>query len=299
MPEPTLIGGNEAPPSELGSEAIRSVTPYSYSYDELLRYYWPPIVWRIILAGGCYPILVGAGAFCTELWRFTFGQGRLNIDGTTFGALPLYAGLLGAIGILWASIATIVTLPVVHLIAWSLRLRTGLVWLGAFSGGLVGFVAVLPLVMDLPDMASSQRVWQAITMLAVGPGLTTILGQIGGALGGRLAARRATVRTETHRSLVAIGWRRDPLRSAERGDGRPGKLHEPQFHFRIAHLLWIGVWMSVLLAVIRLSGIPYEFILPMLLGWLIYQAATLWIGWQLVRQLGPWWIRRRPIRRST
>jgi hypothetical protein len=43
-------------------------------------------------------------------------------------------------------------------------------------------------------------------------------------------------------------------------------------------MLWIFVWFSLLLSVIRLSGIPFEFALPLLVGWLVYQAATLYCG---------------------
>ena len=299
MPEPTTIDISDACSSEAPPEGARPAAPYSYTYDELLRFYWPPIVLRIIFAGGCYPVLVAVGFLSIQLWEAALGRGGVDISGIIFVTLPLYALLLAAVGVMWASIVTIVTLPAVHLVAWSLRLQTGLVWLGAFSGGLVGFVAFSPLKMDLPNGTSSQQLWEAITVLAVGPGLTTILGQLGGAFGGRKAAKRAIELAEQYERLMAVGWRRESARSEVEGAEMPALAHEPQYQFRIAHLLWVGVWLSLLLTVIRLAGIPYEFILPLLLGWLVFQAATLWIGWQLVRQVGPWWTRRGTIRRST
>ena len=62
-----------------------------------------------------------------------------------------------------------------------------------------------------------------------------------------------------------------------------------RLQFRTIHMLWVGVWVSLLLTLIRLSGIPYELILPMLLGWGVFQAATLLAGTLLVRRFGPWW----------
>ncbi|HMO66691.1 MAG TPA: hypothetical protein PKE47_15970 [Verrucomicrobiota bacterium] len=53
------------------------------------------------------------------------------------------------------------------------------------------------------------------------------------------------------------------------------------------------VWLALLLTVIRLSGIQFELILPVLVAWLVYQAATLYCGWQLFTKLLPWWSRRR------
>jgi hypothetical protein len=94
--------------------------------------------------------------------------------------------------------------------------------------------------------------------------MTTVLGQIGGALGGKRALQRAVIETG-----------------------------QPQFRFRIAQLLWAGVWISLLLTAIRLTGIQPQLILTALVGWLACAAATLVIGGWLVRQLGPWWARRR------
>lgn len=195
---------------------------------------------------------------------------------------------------LWAGIVAIFTLPIVHLLVWSLKLRVDLVWLGAFSGGLVGFVAILPLSMHLPHLLASSEAWAAIMMLAVGPGITIPLGQIGGALGGVQARKRATVKDERHRNLVAIGWRVTPIPTNAADTSQDAA--QPHFQFRIFHLLWIGVWLSLLLTLIRLSGIPYRFVLPMLVGGLAYQALSLWVGRLLARWLRPWWNRRWQIR---
>ena len=199
----------------------------------------------------------------------------------------------------WAGIVALFTVPFVHLVVWSFRLRAGLIWLGAFTGGLVGFVAILPLMFQLPRIAATTEAWYVLMVLAVGPGLATVLGQLGGAVGGRTAAKLAIELAEQHQRLLSVRWRRESARSPGEDGGITAESHESQFQFRIAHLLWLGVWLSLLLTLIRLSGIPYEFILPLLLGWLVFQAATLWIGWQLVRHLGTWSTRRRSFHRST
>ena len=49
------------------------------------------------------------------------------------------------------------------------------------------------------------------------------------------------------------------------------------------------MWLSVLLTLIRLVGIPFELILPLLGGWIIYQAFTLYLGSFLVEWLGAKW----------
>ena len=54
------------------------------------------------------------------------------------------------------------------------------------------------------------------------------------------------------------------------------------FSFGIRHLLVISVWISLLLTAIRLSGLDFVFVLSLLVGWSVYQAATLWIGGLLV-----------------
>ena len=78
------------------------------------------------------------------------------------------------------------------------------------------------------------------------------------------------------------------LPAEDAGDGTP----RPRLQFRIHHLLWISVWLSVLLALIRLCGLPFEFTLPILVGWIVYQAATLWLGGKIVRRFRKWQLRQ-------
>jgi hypothetical protein len=66
----------------------------------------------------------------------------------------------------------------------------------------------------------------------------------------------------------------------------------------LRHMMWLIVWLSLLLSVIRLSGIPFKYVVPLLAGWLLYQWLTLRVGGLLVTNLGPRWIAWRS-RRST
>jgi hypothetical protein len=199
--------------------------------------------------------------------------------------------------VVWAAIASALTMPVVYLFLRSLRVRGSLVGLGAASGGLVGFVAFLPITLTLPwSVGLSDVAWIAI-ILAVGPALTTVLGQIGGAWGGRRAgyfARFAGANAIAAESLelsAAMGWRAIDRVSES-------NAAEPRLQFSIRHLLWIFVWLSLILSVIKLCRLPFEFVLPMLVGWFFYQLATLCIGSYLAHRLGPWWGNWRS-RRST
>ena len=71
------------------------------------------------------------------------------------------------------------------------------------------------------------------------------------------------------------------------------ETHEPRLQFRIHHLLWISVWCSLLLTAIRLGGIPFGYVLPLVAGWVVYQSATMWLGGKLVHTLADWRTRRQ------
>ena len=99
--------------------------------------------------------------FVAVLWSVLSG----NSAGTSFEAavtgllsLGLYSIFAGMVGILWSGFVTAVTLPVIYLFVWSLKLRASIVWLGAFSGGLVGFIAALPLSLSMPWPTYQRRV---------------------------------------------------------------------------------------------------------------------------------------------
>jgi hypothetical protein len=265
----------------------------TYSYSDLADIGWPSIGGSIILAGGAYPIILSTVGILAMTFSALIGSG---LDGGILIGFPLavilYGGLGGIIGLLWTGVVIAVTLPLVHLVVRSMKLRNSLVWLGAFCGGLVAFMAVLPVALLIPLMFNTRSALAALVMLASGPGTATVVGQLGGALGGRRAAKRIEAKMEVRRSLVAIGWRLPTARDKDHDESMMADANRSAFRFRTVHLLWVSVWLSLLLTVIRLSGIPYQLILPVLTGWLVYQAATLWIGSMLAKKLGPWRVAR-------
>ena len=114
-----------------------------------------------------------------------------------------------------------------------------------------------------------------LIVLAVGPGLATIFGQIGGAWGRRVSPSRengSAKRPCVRRSTFPAGSEVEPSQREE----ATAAEHRPWFQFGISTLLWVAVWISLLLSVIRLSGFDLAIASPILLAWLVFQAATLW-----------------------
>jgi hypothetical protein len=280
------IGGQEQTLADSKDDLDPHVPTEPYYIDDLKDFGWLPIAGFIIIAGCAYPIVLGAGAFFFMLLHE--GPQVASPVGLIF-VVPMFVLGVGTVGIIWTSFVTVITLPVLHLFLWSMKLRIGIVKLGAFAGGLVGFLAVLPWAFSVsPELISGNTAQLSLVMM-LGPGLATILGQLGGAKGGLraewhiaavMASRRALARIRRlrKRSIYETSQRAEPDESL---DG----IDTPRFRFRIIHILWLGVWLSLLLTIIRLSGIPYELILPMLVTWLVYQAATLAIGGKLMKYL--------------
>jgi hypothetical protein len=145
----------------------------------------------------------------------------------------------------------------------SFGLQVSLIPFGAFCGGLVGIAAIMPIIGIIGSDADLAGV---VFILIVGPALTTVVCQIGGAWGASRIRREPVVGS--------------PLRSA-------------RFQFGIRHLMIACVWVALLLTLIRLSGLDFLFVLLLLFGWLVYQAATIGIGGLLVRGFCRWKARRQ------
>jgi hypothetical protein len=239
-----------------------------------LRKSWSSIALGIILAGGFYPIL---GAFLVVVieavgdWTSFYELFAIILAASLFALVGTVAGMV------WTNVCVVATLPLLLIVVWSLRIRGSIIWIGASWGGLIGFLAVLPFLFwggfqDRPVVA-----------LLFGPALTTVLGQAGGAWGGRRAVRRIAWYesiAQRYRDDRGADPTKPPAPDAEDRDARGGAV---RLQFRIRHLLWIAVWVSIFLSTVRLLGIPFEIVMPFLGGWLAYQAATLWIGGWLVR----------------
>ncbi len=152
----------------------------------------------IILAGGIYPLIVCATVFffaSVEIaWAgITKGSAEYTSEDVVQFLLGFFAfGLLaGMVSMVYTTIVVAVTAPVVYEFVRSLRLRLDIVPLGAMLGGVVGLVAMLPVIVYVGFHPPPARhlFAELIIPLALGPGLTTIMGQIGGAWGGANSRR--------------------------------------------------------------------------------------------------------------
>ena len=241
----------------------------------------------IALAGAAYPLLL---AFCYVIAAFaalitsncTWSDFSEAVIGTLVGSF-FGAGF----GLIWTTIVVFAILPLVYLFVRSLELRGRIVRLGAFCGGLVGFVAVMPfLILFMSDAHYS--LMECAVVLLLGPALTTIVGQLGGAWGGWRTrwCERAVART-------AIGGEKMPEELPANNLENNGAPAHSRLQFGIRHLLVVSIWVSLLLTAIRLSGLNYRFVLMLFVGWLVYQMATLWAGGRLLGWIGRWKARRQ------
>ena len=260
---------------------------------DITNYSGGSIVFGIMIAGGAYPIVL-SGIYAIiglAVWLHQLTVGAppvldvIKVIGILLGTFV--GGFLCAfIGVVLAAIASGLTMPVVYLFARSLKLRGRIVTFAAVCGGLVGFVSLLPITLSLPWTFGFGDVTATAMVLATGPGLATFLGQIGGAWGGGRAeyyARRLEITTAD----IAAALNPSANNSPPEGEAMPTTCGaEPRLQFRIVHVLWIFVWLSLVLSAIKLSGMPFEFVLPLLVGWLIYQLATLRVAIFFGRLLG-------------
>jgi len=282
-----------APNHEAVERALRAQGEAKY-FDDLVAFGWSSIGRGIILAGGCYPTAIFVSYLVLGLLLMAFSPSSApnlspwNLGGAIAAGLVLSI-LAGAVALAWCSLVTVITLPVVHLIVWSLKIKLNWIRMGAFCGGLVAFLATFPVAVHVPRTFQISSVAAGLFTAWIGPGLATIVGQIGGARGGSNAAWRLSAKMASRRSLRKLGWSRFPTPETSDSGELRAEDDRPQFQFRTVHLLWVGVWLSLLLTVIRLSGIPYGLLIPVVLAWLVYQAGTLVMGRWLAQRLGPWW----------
>jgi hypothetical protein len=191
------------------------------------------------------------------------------------------------IGLIWTTIVAFAVLPLVYLFVRSMELRGSVVRLGAFCGGLVGLVAVLPFFIGA--MSSGPDVWSGIALFVlVGPALATVVGQAGGAWGGWRT--RWYERALTQSGSRGGGIPGEPPADSSKHDG---SARHRRLQFGIRHLLVVSIWISLLLTAIRLSGLDFLFMLSVLAGWVVCQAVTLRVGGLLIGGFRAWKGRRK------
>ena len=217
----------------------------------------------IVFAVAAYPIVLGIGATIVAFVSCAMNNLRMSELQDTLGLIVSFAFFGTVIGLYWAAIVTIGVLMFVYYFVRSLGLHVGFIWRGAFCGGLVGFVAVAPIAFVVAIEADLREI---VTILLAGPGLATVVGQIGGTWGESRVLRESTF------GIAA----------------RSGRIQ-----FGIRHLMVACVWLTLLLTAIRLSGLDFLVVLVLLFGWLVYQAATLWIGRLLAKWFCGWKVERQ------
>jgi hypothetical protein len=177
----------------------------------------------------------------------------------------------GFVGGLIAGVAGLGIIPLLAIIRRSLRMRPKPIVLGAVGGGLTGFVTTAMLLLSGPAM-------DGLPGFLRGPGIATIFGQIGGALGGYWVIR-------TQPNALQLTDSHDPV-------GR--------FRFGIYEPLVLFVWVSIFLAGLRLKGIDLKIACVASVVWLVYQTATFLAGWFFCGRIWPWLRHRLRVRnRST
>jgi hypothetical protein len=215
------------------------------------------------LAGAAFPILVAGTAFLLTipLWLTDMAGEIFSGDIGMFVSLVLSmlcgAMFLAAIGLFYASFVSIFALSLVTLAAASLELRIRSVPYGAFCGGLIGFLCTSPLL--LAESVDDNPIGAILVALA------TVVGQMGGAWGGMRTPYTAPLVEE----LI-----------------EPEQFKRPRFQFQIRQLLWVCVWLSLLLTVIRITGLPMGYLVVVLMVWLLFQACTLAAGFAMAKHCG-------------
>jgi hypothetical protein len=293
------VTSDAVPPNQTAIERLARIQTEARYFEDLASFGWTTIAWRIIAACAAYPLVMAIG-WSVILFVMSFVNGRPELF---FDAQRLFMMALGIVGIgllggiaafVWAGLVTVITLPVIHLAVWSMHIRNDWTKLGAFAGGLVAFIATLPFTTKIASEFSTGAGTEVLVLMCLVPGLATIVGQYGGMRGGRQANHLREAKNASRRALIEIGRSRFNFDEVQ---AEFEASEQSRFQFRISHLLWLGLWLSLFFTAVRLSGIQFELFLPMLAGWLLYQAATLAIGTLLAAHLLPW--RKRRQSRST
>ena len=257
---------------------------------------WMHVVGGICVAGGIYPVVLVLlydllGLLIAVAGRFGVSSLRVGIgELLLFVPISISAAFVGAtVGVMWTAIVALPTAAVFSLFVRSIRLRVGVVWLGAILGGLVGFLAatlLLTMVFREDFGGPPISLWQVLLIIAAGPCMTTVLGQAGGAWG---SWRAAGLQARCDALLVAaaadVGIATPPA-------DEPTARRTPRFQFRLRQLLWLTVWLSLLLAGATATGQPLA-VLGIMGIWLVYQTVTLFVGAKLLRLVARWRTARR------
>lgn len=222
----------------------------------------------IWLAAALYGLILGLLMAAVTLAFYPWQQGVGNL--TSILAVGITSFLIGFcfLLILLVPLVVLLSLGVAYAFSYSMGLLAYRQATAAFAGGLAGFLGTV-----VAFTASIQSHWfAAICVGLLGPGLATLLGQIGGWWGTSDPARFKRRRELGHSPV-------------------PGNLpstNSQPLRFGIRQLLVVTTWLAVIFTLLKLAGWLNAIVLTVLLGWLVFQACTLrLVAWLGNRRLEP------------
>ena len=142
---------NQPPSGQVLTIGEASVTPGSKLASQRFAEDLTNIGVAIAFVGSAYPIIVAIASLITAFALYATDVLTLNELSNALSAIIAF-GIFGAIiGLFWAGFVAFATLPLVYFFVRSFGLQVSLIPFGAFCGGLVGFVAVMPFFIGLHE----------------------------------------------------------------------------------------------------------------------------------------------------
>ena len=250
-----------APNGPPAAEASQDSSDLSSNRQKADRLYQSQDGWfGVLIASGLYPWLIALYLLINGMQSSPYPWGRSLLE-LIAGVAPfvLIGGVLMFPYLFVMALCISTVFALVDKVCETLRLEPNIATFAAFTGGLIGFLAAfLTFTLSIEPVGISSIDFSVLMVdLFIGPGLTTLMGQIGGAWG-----------TMGH-------YREEPPRS--------------RFQFNLRQMLILTAWVSVLLTLLRLTGLLTWLPMLILAIWVVYQAATLWVVLRLVKPLAAWW----------
>jgi len=222
----------------------------------------------IWLAAAAYGLILGLLMAATFLLSYSWQRSLESLfSSLVIGACFFFMGYSLLLFVL-VPLVTLFSIGVAYFFYYTVGVAAHRQATAAFAGGLAGFLGTV-----VAFTASIQSHWfAAICVGLLGPGLATLLGQIGGWWGTSYPARFKRGRELGHSPVP---------------DSLPSTNSQP-LRFGIRQLLVVTTWLAVIFTLLKLAGWLNAIVLTVLLGWLVFQACTLrLVAWLGNRRLEP------------
>ena len=213
-------------------------------------------LWGIACAAACYPCFLIFLSFLSEIMIGGLPvtlQDQLQLLFIAFLVVAFSLGIaflivtpvaMAAIGATW-----LVLHSVVKQAPWPV--------VAGIAGGLTGFLFTCLSLRSPEDSFLGQ--W--IVGVTLGPGLATVMGQIG-----------AT-------------WTTVPNEYSEYGERLPMSHEQPWLRFDIRQILIATAWVAGILSLLKVTHILGPWSASIVATWFVYQAITLWVVLRLVKKV--------------